>query len=65
HNQLSKGLIAVVRLNDQYELVPAVVADKISQRDESIVLVQNQANKDDSGEDDYYADFKIPDDLMW
>jgi uncharacterized protein YaiL (DUF2058 family) len=65
HNQLSKGLIAVVRLNDQYELVPAVVADKISQRDESIVLVQNQANKVDSSEDDYYADFKIPDDLMW
>jgi uncharacterized protein len=65
HNQLSKGLIAVVRLNDQYELVPAVVADKISQRDESIVLVQNQASKDEIDEDDYYADYKIPDDLMW
>ena len=33
HNQLSKGLIAIVRLKDQYELVPAPVADKISQRD--------------------------------
>ncbi len=65
HNQLSKGLIAVVRLNDQYELVPAVIADKISQRDESIVLVQNQASKDEIDEDDYYADYKIPDDLMW
>ena len=65
HNQLSKGLIAVVRLNEQYELVPAVIADKINQRDESIVLVQNQANKDTTDEDDYYADYKIPDDLMW
>lgn len=65
HNQLSKGLIAVVRLNDQYELVPTMVADKISQRDENIVLVQNQASKDEIDEDDYYADYKIPDDLMW
>jgi len=65
HNQLSKGVIAIVRLNDQYELVPAVVAEKISQRDESIVLVQNQASTDEDEEDDYYADYKIPDDLMW
>jgi len=50
HNQLSKGLIAVVRLNDQYELVPTMVADKISQRDENIVLVQNQASKDEIDE---------------
>lgn len=65
HNQLSKGVIALVRLNDQYELVPAVVAEKIRQRDESIVLVQNQASNDETDEDDYYADYKIPDDLMW
>ncbi len=64
-NQLSKGVIALVRLNDQYELVPAVVAEKIRQRDESIVLVQNQASNDETDEDDYYADYKIPDDLMW
>lgn len=65
HNQLSKGLIAIVRLKDQYELVPSPVADKISQRDENIVLVKNQANKEELEEDDYYADYKIPDDLMW
>tara|TARA_R110000822_G_scaffold159476_19_gene299416 strand:+ start:51711 stop:52247 length:537 start_codon:yes stop_codon:yes gene_type:complete len=65
HSQLSKGLIAIVRLHDQYELVPVAVADKISQRDESIVIVQNQVSKDETDEDDYYADFKIPDDLMW
>jgi len=69
HNLLSKGSIAIVRLdsqkNDQYELVPAGVADKIKQRDESIVLVQIQGKQDEMDEDDYYADFKIPDDLMW
>ncbi len=65
HNQLSRGLIAIVVLREQYELVPAAVADKIKQRDETIILVQNQPSKDEADEDDYYADFKIPDDLMW
>lgn len=69
HNLLSKGSIAIVRLaehqNDQYELVPAGVADKIKQRDETIVIVQNEASTDNTDDDDYYADFKIPDDLMW
>lgn len=64
-NMLSKGSIAIVRLNEQYELIPAAIADKIKQRDESIILVQNQANHDETDEDDYYTDFKIPDDLMW
>lgn len=69
HNLLSKGSIAIVRLisyqNDQYELVPAGVANKIKQRDETIVIVQNEASTDNTDDDDYYADFKIPDDLMW
>lgn len=69
HNLLSKGSIAIVRLvdhqNDPFELVPAGVADKIKQRDETIVIVQNEASRDNTDDDDYYADFKIPDDLMW
>ena len=65
HQLLSKGSIAIARLNDQYELVPSIVADKIKQRDEAIIIVQNQGSNDESDEDDFYADFKIPDDLMW
>lgn len=65
HQLLSKGSIAIVRLDDRYELVASGVADKIKQRDETIVLVQNQVTDDTTSEDDYYADFKIPDDLMW
>ena len=71
HRQLSRGLIAVVKLNEQYELVPSAVADKIKQRDETVVILQNQPTKGEQGtldepdEDDYYADYKIPDDLMW
>jgi len=67
-NQLGKGQIAIVKLGDRYELVPAVVAEKIKQRDKSIVVMLNENTSmgiDEVIEDDPYADFKIPDDLMW
>jgi uncharacterized protein YaiL (DUF2058 family) len=49
-----------------YELVPAIVAEKIKQRDDSYVLVMNdKIQEETSTNDDPYADFQIPDDLMW
>jgi uncharacterized protein YaiL (DUF2058 family) len=63
--QLSKGLIAIVTLNESYELVPQAVAEKISQRDPSKVLLLNEKSTDATEEDDPYADYQIPDDLMW
>jgi uncharacterized protein YaiL (DUF2058 family) len=65
HEQLSKGRIAIVRAQSGYELVPIPVADKISQRDASCVLVRNDLAVEEIDEDDPYADYKIPDDLMW
>jgi len=65
HNQLSNGVLAIVKLDDSYELVAEPVAAKISQRDESYILVCNDRQEDIDDEDDPYADFKIPDDLMW
>lgn len=64
HRQLSNGLIALVALGERYELVPTVVAEKIRQRDEGAILVLNDRNAGDD-EDDPYADYPIPDDLMW
>ena len=64
-NQLSRGLIAIVKLAEGYELVPNAVAEKIAQRDDSIILLKNQATADEIDEDDPYADYQIPDDLMW
>ena len=63
--QLSKGRIAIVAYNGAYELVPAPVALKIQQRDTSHVLVLNEASTEVVDEDDPYADYQIPDDLMW
>lgn len=64
-NQLVKGMIAITKLGENYELVPANIAEKIAQRDASVILVQNQAGSEQMDEDDPYADYPIPDDLMW
>lgn len=64
--QLIKGVIALVKLKEDYELVPAAVADKIKQRDVTVVLVHNTKPVNDVvEEDDVYAAYQIPDDLMW
>lgn len=64
HTQLVRGRLAVVKLGEGYELVPAGVADKIKLRDPSCVLVCNVVASDDMDEDDPYAEFQVPDDLM-
>ena len=62
--QLAAGQLVIIRLGDATELVPKVVADKIAERDPSVVVrvKKPEARLD---EDDPYADYKIPDDLMW
>src|SRR5690606_6181621 len=37
--QIMRGQLAIVALGDNYELVPRVVGDKISQRDEKVVIM--------------------------
>lgn len=66
HSQLGAGVIAITAIGDRYELVPAAVADKIRQRDDSVILLHNTRDTSQAeDEDDPYADFQIPDDLMW
>ncbi len=63
--QLVNGRLAIVRDLDGYAIVPSIVADKISQRDENCIVVNNVILKKELDEEDPYADYKIPDDLMW
>lgn len=63
--QLSRGLIAICKLDEGYELVPAKIAEKIKQRDETAIVLLNVIDKHAVEEDDPYADYQIPDDLMW
>jgi uncharacterized protein YaiL (DUF2058 family) len=69
--QLSSGALVIARLGDRYELLPRTAADKVRERDASmIVLDHGQAAGTEPGvptsEDDaYYAQFQVPDDLAW
>lgn len=61
-----KGVLAVVRFDQAYELVPAATAEKIVQRDPGCVVVLNaQSAPQEKPETDPYADYPVPDDLMW
>jgi uncharacterized protein YaiL (DUF2058 family) len=64
HDRLARGLLAIARLDDGYEVIPSVVAEKIMLRDESCI-VSNATTQLESGQDDPYVDYKVPDDLMW
>ena len=45
--------------------VATAKAQKIAQRDPQVVVVLNQYEPTPVDEDDPYADYQIPDDLMW
>lgn len=74
---LVAGSLAIVHSNDRYELVPRPIADKIAERDPDCVVFNasaaetaKQADTEADGspaepEVDEYADFPVPDDLMW
>lgn len=64
-HQLSRGILAIAKLGDRYFVVPSVVADKISQRDENYIKYQADLQETEAEEEDPYADYQIPDDLMW
>lgn len=63
--QLIRGLLTIVKSAGEYELVPRIIADKIALRDPGCVLVANAKSATDTKDDDPYADYVIPDDLMW
>jgi uncharacterized protein YaiL (DUF2058 family) len=69
--QLSSGALVIARLDEGYALLPRAAAEKVRERDAGmIVLDHGQAAGSDpvagSAEDDaYYAQFKVPDDLVW
>jgi len=65
HDAIALGKLAIVKLEGQYEIVPGPVADKIKLRDEKYIILRNDPSQQDEESDDFYAEFEIPDDLMW
>ena len=69
--QLISGRLAIARLvvdnssERDYAIIPAIVADKIAQRYSNIIVLNSAHRQKEQDEEDPYADFKVPDDLMW
>ncbi len=66
HKALVNGRLAVCGLDDKTYVVTFETAEKIATLNSSVILVQNdKVESDNVDEDDPYAEFQIPDDLMW
>lgn len=69
--KLASGALVIARLGDRYELLPRAAGDKVRERDPALVVLDHgQAAgtapaASSSEEDAYYAQFKVPDDLVW
>ena len=69
--KLSSGVLVIARLDERYELLPRVAADKVRERDASMIVLDHgqevgtEPSASTSEDDAYYAQFQVPDDLVW
>jgi hypothetical protein len=66
HKALVNGRLALCGYNEQSYLVTRETAEKVFELDGTLILVKNEKVENDTlDQDDPYADYQIPDDLMW
>lgn len=59
-----EGKLGIARIEGRYELIPKLIAEKIQLRnDKRVIIFEN--TEEEIKEDDPYAEFQVPDDLMW
>lgn len=68
--QLASGALVIARHGDGYALLPRAAADKVRERDASMIVLDHAGTgaapaAPVSDDDAYYAQFKVPDDLIW
>ncbi|MCD9087455.1 DUF2058 domain-containing protein [Stenotrophomonas sp. SY1] len=69
--QLAAGALVIVRHAESFELLPRVAAEKVRERAAELIVLDHGQSEDTpvstgNAEDDaYYAQFQVPDDLMW
>ena len=66
--QLASGALVIVRHDQGYAVIPRAAADKVYARDAAMVVLDHGKPGDqgsDGADDDYYSQFKVPDDLVW
>ncbi|MFP7723566.1 DUF2058 domain-containing protein [Lysobacter sp. A3-1-A15] len=68
---LATGALVIARLGERYELLPRAAGEKVRERDPGMIVLDHGQATDappdaPSSEDDaYYAQFQVPDDLVW
>ena len=60
---ITSGRLVIVNANGVFELVPPTIAEKIRLRNPSLVVDLPEEQR--PAEDDPYAQYQVPDDLMW
>lgn len=67
YNALVSGSLVIAKDQESYAFLPKVLADKIDQKMQGFVLINKNTEKNDQAtdEEDPYAAYVIPDDLMW
>jgi hypothetical protein len=69
--KLASGALLVVRHGEGFELLPREAGAKVRERDAALIVLDHGQGEDvpaasGNAEDDaYYAQFKVPDDLVW
>lgn len=69
--KLSSGALVIARLGGRYELLPRAAAEKVRERDAGMIVLDHgqdtgTTRPSATSEDDaYYAQFQVPDDLIW
>lgn len=69
-DEIAQGRLCIASVGENYALVPKPVADKIRERSTDSIIVYNDNNKEKTefqkgSDEEYYAQFEIPDDLAW
>ncbi len=64
-DQLSKGSLVIVNNDGRYHLVSPEVAEKVRAKDPKRIIAAHDYTSGGDDEDDFYAAFKVPDDLDW
>ncbi len=65
YDQIVVGHVVIARLEESYALLPRPLADRIESKMTGFIVVSNDTAEDALEEDDPYAAYVIPDDLMW
>ncbi len=63
HKLIADRKLVIVNDNGRFELVPPAIAEKVRERNPSLVIDLPEEQK--PAEDDPYAGYEVPDDLMW